>query len=33
VARGILGHLTAFTTEIYAEDDRAKAAGVIRAIG
>jgi hypothetical protein len=32
-ARVILGHSTAFITEIYAETDRAQAAEVIRAFG
>lgn len=32
-ARILLGHATAFTTEIYAEDDRTKAAAVARQIG
>jgi hypothetical protein len=33
MARAILGRSTAFTTEIYPEADRVKAADVIRAIG
>jgi site-specific recombinase XerD len=33
LARIILGHSTAFTTEIYAEVDKAKAIGVIGKIG
>jgi hypothetical protein len=33
VARIILGHSTAFTTEIYAEADKAKAADVMAKMG
>lgn len=33
VARVILGHKTAFTTEIYAEADQAKAAGAVALVG